>query len=92
MKIERHKLTFTRDEAFEHVLEGDVLLDEICDHRRWSVGHYVIFRYEGRLWRTNYSVGATESQDETPWQYDEEVVCHEVEEYEKTVKGYRRID
>ena len=58
--------------------------NEIIDHTRWSVIHQIVFKYKDKYWRTNYSVGATESQDEMPWEFDDYVTCTEVERREVT--------
>ena len=71
-------------------LPCDAILDEITDTSRWSVHHRIIFSYQGRFWETYYSEGATEMQDEGPWEYDEEVECYEVELKEVTVKKWVR--
>lgn len=68
--------------------------DEISDHLRWSVAHDVVFqdRITGRYFRSYYSEGATESQDESPWQWDpEEIECDEVRPVEKVVIVYEPI-
>jgi hypothetical protein len=64
------------------------ILDEITDTSRWSVHHRIIFAYRGRFYETNYSVGATEMQDESPWEYDDQVECIEVELKEVKVKKW----
>ena len=46
---------------------------------RWSIHHEIVFEHDGKFYRTNYSEGATESQDESPWDYEIEVECVEVE-------------
>lgn len=69
-------------------LPYSALLDEIIDTSRWSIHHRIIFNYQGRFYQTHYSVGATESQDESPWEYDDEVECEEVELKEVTVKKW----
>lgn len=53
-------------------------VDNITDHRRWSVVHQIVFEHEGKFYQTEYSVGATEKQDEGPWEYDDEVECEEL--------------
>lgn len=73
-----------------------ILSDEITGHRRWSVDHTLIFRLAdqpiGEAWRTGYSVGATESQDEGPWEhYGEEIAAVLVRETEKTIKVYEPV-
>jgi len=58
---------------------------------RWSNHHALVFRYEGELWRTHYSVGLTELQDQEPFEYDEPV-AYRVEPYEITVTKYRPVE
>ena len=71
--------------------QGEVILDEIVDHRRWSVGHRVIFKIGDKFLEGRYSRGATENQDESPWEYVKEPEFTEVEAYEKTVISYRPV-
>ena len=61
--------------------------DQIIDTGRWSIHHEMIFKAEDGLhYQTHYSVGATEHQDETPFEYDpSEIECEQVEQVEKTV-------
>ena len=60
--------------------------DNIIDHTRWSVIHKIVFRdADGTFYQTTYSVGATESQNESPWEYEPEVECTEVKKAEKIV-------
>ncbi len=73
----REKLTITRDEAID-MLDGEhpdyeTVNDEISGKRRWSVDHWFVVKRksDGRFFGDCYSVGATESQDERPWEYDE---------------------
>jgi len=56
----------------------EIVLDKITEASRWNVHHELIFKYDGKLWRTLYSIGATEYQNEGPWEYEEEVECVEV--------------
>lgn len=69
-------------------LPYSAILDEITDTSRWSIHHRIIFAYQGRFYETHYSVGATENQDESPWEYDDEVECVEVELKEVKVKKW----
>lgn len=61
-----------------------VLEDNIVENTRWSILHEVIVhcKPENSFWRGHYSVGATEYQDEQPWEYDDpqwvQVWPHEV--------------
>lgn len=58
--------------------EGVVVRDTITDTSRWSVHHELIFKLDGKLWQTHYSEGATEYQDERPFEHESEVLCTEV--------------
>jgi hypothetical protein len=75
------------DEAAEGV---EVISDRVIGTRRWSIDHELIFRVpeqpKGQAWMTTYSVGATESQDESPWQYENRIEVTLVREVEKTIK------
>lgn len=74
--------------------EYQIVSDEIVENSRWSILHELIFksRDEEKFFRTSYSVGATEQQDEYPFEYaDEEIECDVVEPVEKTVIVYRRV-
>lgn len=69
-------------------LPDAAILDEITDTSRWSIHHRIIFPYQGRFYETHYSEGATEMQDESPWEYDDIVECTEVELKEVKVKKW----
>jgi hypothetical protein len=72
-------------------LPWSALLDEIYEASRWSTHHRIIFSYQGKFYEAQYSKGATEMQDESPWEYDDEVECHEVELKEVKVKKWVRV-
>ena len=55
------------------------LEDDIIDTSRWSIQHKIVFKDDEKYWKTWYSVGATECQDEKPWDDIDEVECTEVE-------------
>ena len=77
------KFLFDKDMMKEIIDSPKVIKDEIIDNTRWSIIHSLIFEHEGRFYRTGYSVGATEYQDEQPFDYyDDGVECWEVEERE----------
>lgn len=90
-------IKFRRDDLLD-LIWGDaddnweIISDEISDHGRWSVSHALIFSVEGKTYITYYSVGATESQNETPWQYDgDEIDCYPVRAVEKVVTVWERV-
>ena len=67
-----------------------VVEDKIVDNSRWSIRHEAVLQHKetGKFYVTHYSVGATENQDEKPYEYDMEVVLKEVEPVETTVLVY----
>lgn len=72
-------------------LPYSAIRNTISDTSRWRIHHNIIFAHNGKFYETYYSVGATEMQDEGPWEYDEEVECFEVKLVEKTIKVWERI-
>jgi len=72
--------------------EGEcVVEDEIVDTSRWAVQHNVVFEYEGKHYRAWYQRGATEIQDEGPWEYEDTVECTEVHSVEKLVTVWENV-
>ena len=69
-------------------LPDSAIEDKVVDNSRWSIQHEIIFEHEGKFYRTHYQVGATESQDEGPWEYDDEIECTEVIRQEVTVMAW----
>lgn len=85
--------TFEREVLLDILDDGkDVIRDTVVDYGRWSVGHELIFRHEGQLYSTDYSVGATEMQDEAPWHWDKDVKCEEVRAINRTVTDYVPVE
>ena len=68
------------------------IIDRIVDSTRWSVIHDIVFEDKGKFYRTSYSVGATECQDEKPWEYENTVECTEVELREVKVKRWVPVE
>jgi hypothetical protein len=65
---------------------------EIVRHSRWSVHYREVFEHEGKYYETTYSVGATESQDERPYEYDgDPIECPEVKPVAKTIIVYEKV-
>lgn len=88
-------VTFEKD-YMERVLwddaeDAEIIENEIIDTSRWSTHYRLIFKKDYKYYQTFYSQGATESQDERPWEYEDEVECVEVEPYEKMVIEYRKV-
>ena len=65
--------------------------DNIIETSRWSEIHEIVFEYNNKYYKTEYSQGLTEMQDESPWEYEEEVDCVEVELKEVLVKQWVAI-
>lgn len=90
------KLVFDRraacEVAFGDSPDFDVVRDEIVDHSRWTVAHTVVVRRKSdqKLFISHYSVGATESQDQSPYEYDEPEF-YEAREVTKTVSDYEVV-
>ena len=63
---------------------------EIVDTGRWSVHKEAIVQRlsDGKFFKTNFSEGATESQDERPFEYDSKATFTEVVPVEKTIVVY----
>lgn len=82
--------TFTKEFMLDTLEDGsNVVRDKISGKSRWSIDHEMIFRDEdGKLYRAHYRVGATESQDESPWEHEKEVSAAEVKEVDVVVKDY----
>jgi hypothetical protein len=58
---------------------AEIVLDEQFDTTRWSSHHELVFSYDNTFYMTTYSRGLTESQDESPFQYDADMIeCCEV--------------
>ena len=84
---------YAQQERFE------VVQNVISDHDSWSIYYDCIIKDKetGKFYDASYSQGATESQDEYPFQYDEtdddgNIELNEVEPYEEVITKYRRLD
>lgn len=72
-------IALPKDEMVEILEDATIVVrDRIIEHGRWTVTHELIFKRDGKLWRATYRVGATEGQDEQPWEYDDVITCVEV--------------
>ena len=74
-------------EGYEIVVEP-----KLYETRRWSNCYEMIFSYEGNFYSTTYSRGATEMQDESPYEYaPEEIACTQVIPKEVTTIIYEAL-
>ena len=95
MPIRRFKVEDLKEMGLPYYAEVDeveIVSDEITGTSRWSIFHELIFRYEDKYYRCDYSVGATEMQYEAPWEYETEIDCHEVHLVEHMVEVWEDID
>ena len=71
---------------------GNTIVDNIIDTGRWSIYHEIVFADKGKFYKATYSEGATECQDESPWEYEDEIECTEVELREVKVKKWVPVE
>ncbi len=87
----KFKRDWLQDLVWDDVDDAEIMENEIVDTSRWSIHHAVVFKLKcnEKFYQTHYSVGATENQDENPYEYDpDEIECKEVFPVEKTVIVY----
>lgn len=87
-KEELQKMVYGESERLEKVEE------KISDTSRWSIHYEVVFKdnQTDKHYSSYYSEGATEYQDESPYEYDsDEIECQEVELKEVLVKQWVAI-
>lgn len=75
---------------------GEIISDRITGKSRWCDEHALIVHFPdqpaGDAWLMHYRQGSTESQDERPWEYDDEVTATLVREQEVTVKKWMPVE
>lgn len=75
--MNREKLNLTKVEGRNIIWEDnndyEIIKKEIVDTSRWSKIYEIVIKRksDGKFFRDNYSIGATESQDESPYEYSE---------------------
>lgn len=78
--------------AYDDYSEANLIEDNIVEVSRWSIIHEIIFEYKEKFYKSSYSKGATEMQDESPYEYDEDMInCTEVEQKEIMVKQWVEV-
>lgn len=90
------KRTFTKEYLLDEleILDNKelVISNRITSTDRWNVNHEIIFRTpdcpEGIAYMSDYTVGATELQCESPWEYENTVEATEVRQVEVVVKKW----
>jgi len=83
---------FMQNLAWEdHEDDVKIITNELTSTSRWSLFYDLIFKYQGKFYRSTYSKGATEQQDERPYEYEgDEIECSEVYPVEETVIVYKK--
>jgi hypothetical protein len=72
-----------------------IVQNEIVDHTRWGIVFDLVFmtKDDERYWYKSYQVGATECQDEGPFDDEGDTVeCQEVAPYEVSIIKYRVVE
>ena len=66
---------------------------EIVDTSRWSIMYEGVFLHKpsNKHYSLGWQVGATEQQDERPFEYEDEVEATEVVQVEKIVKVWKAV-
>lgn len=93
MKFSKQDLQYLACDFLDGGVTGDgfeVLANHLVGVARWALLYRLVFEYDEKLYETVYRVGATEMQDERPFEHDpDEIECVEVERFERTVIDYR---
>ena len=67
----------------------EIIENEMTDSSRWSLHYWLVFHYEDKYYGVSYSRGATEQQDERPFEYEkDEVACVRLYPREKVITVY----
>lgn len=91
--IERERLILTGEEGRRIIYEDhedfELVTSEIVDNSRWSIVHEDVYQRlsDKKFFKTTYRTGATELQDERPYEYGD-AVFKEVFPVEKTIIVY----
>ena len=90
---DREKLKLTGEEGRSIIYEDhedfELVTSEIVDNTRWSIVYEDVYQRlsDKKFFKTTYRKGATEMQDERPYEYVE-ALFYEVFPVEKTVLVY----
>ena len=89
MKFENQWLQdLVYDELDSNIL-AEIVEDTIVGTGRWTITHRIVFLFGNQFYTRTYNVGATEYQDEGPFEFEDDwVECPEVFEVQKTITVY----
>lgn len=84
-------------EFLRGVISGDseakVIEDTLIDHRRWVVRHRMVFKYQDKFYEVCYDVGATELQDEGPFEWEQDpITVKEVRPINVTTRAWITVE
>ncbi len=73
-------MLFSKEFLIDGIFDKKNTISEtLCDTSRWSISYKRIFKFEDKYYRTFYNTAATECQDESPYEYeDDQIECEEV--------------
>lgn len=82
-------MLFSKEFLLEDALDNEIS-DSVLYRSRWSVTYRRVFSFKDKFYETIYSVGATEYQEENPYEGEgDEIECKEVFPTEVTITVYK---
>ena len=89
--------TFTKEYLMEELdlpYEGPIIERCIVDRSRWSIIYKIIFQdpIDKKYYLTYYNDSATEIQDESPWEYEDEIEATEVHKVQKLMDVWEPVE
>jgi len=85
-------MKFKKEYLQDIIGEKEVISSEIVETGRWHVLYYEVFKFEDKFYETSYRVGATEEQDEIPYEFEpDEIECNEVVEEKYEAVRYVKV-
>lgn len=85
-------MKFKKEFLQDIIDEKETISSEIIETGRWHILYYDIFKHEEKFYETSYRIGATEMQDESPYEFEpDEIECVEVVEEKYEAVRYVRV-
>jgi len=79
-------MKFTKEFLQDTLGDKNDVENEIYATSRLFIHYSRVFKHGGKFFSAPYFVGATEMQDASPYEYDDdEIECPEMEDYQETV-------
>lgn len=88
--LDLYKIGDTTEDWEDFPVKFKLVKSEMVDTSRWSHIYGVVYEdlATGKFYYSTYSTGATECQDEAPYEYEKEVEMVEVVKKEKVIVVY----